>query len=118
MNGIILLEGLEFFAYHGVSEAERQTGNKYIVDIKIISDFEQAAASDSIRNTIDYQKLYLLVKAEIEKPTKLLETIAKRVSDKVHENFKVNAVEVSVSKLNPPIGGICTRAKVIYPASV
>jgi dihydroneopterin aldolase len=38
MNGVIILEGLEFFAYHGVSDAERQTGNKYIVDIKIISD--------------------------------------------------------------------------------
>jgi dihydroneopterin aldolase len=117
MNGVIILEGLEFFAYHGVSEAERQTGNKYIVDIRIISDFEQAFQTDSIRQTIDYQKLYQIVKVEIEKPTKLLETIAKRVSDKVHENFSVHSVEVSVSKLNPPIGGICTRAKVIYPAA-
>jgi dihydroneopterin aldolase len=117
MNGIIILEGLEFFAYHGVSEAERQTGNKYIVDIRIVSDFEQAFLTDSIRQTVDYQKLYQLVKAEIEKPTKLLETIAKRVSDQVHENFSVQSVQVSVSKLNPPIGGICTRAKVIYPAS-
>lgn len=116
MNGVIILEGLEFFAYHGVSDAERQTGNKYIVDIKIISDFDQAFLTDSIRQTIDYQKLYQIVKVEIEKPTKLLETIAKRVSDRVNENFSVEFVEVSVSKLNPPIGGICTRAKVIYPA--
>lgn len=117
MDGIISLEGLEFFAYHGVSEAERQTGNKYIVDVKVISNFDLAAQTDTIKHTIDYALLYNLVKKEMEQPTKLLETIAKRICDKVQTQFGVQKVEVTLSKLNPPIGGICTKAKVVYPGS-
>ena len=39
-------------------------------------------------------------------PSKLLETVAKRVLDRIFmESASVRKASVSVSKLNPPIGG-------------
>ena len=107
----ILLEGLEFFAYHGYHKEERKTGNRYNVDVIVEADVMQAAVHDRLKDTIDYAQLYRTVKEEMEQPAKLLEHIANRIIQRVLEQFsQVNAVEVQVSKFNPPLGGVCRRA--------
>ena len=107
----ILLEGLEFFAYHGYHKEERKTGNRYNVDVIVEADVMRAAIHDKLRETIDYAKLYQTVKEEMEQPAKLLEHIAHRIIQRVLELFpRVTAVEVQVSKFNPPLGGVSRRA--------
>ncbi|MEO0334143.1 MAG: dihydroneopterin aldolase [Bacteroidota bacterium] len=107
----ILLEGLEFFAYHGYHKEERKTGNRYNVDVIVEADVMSAAIHDKLRETIDYAKLYQTVKEEMEQPAKLLEHIAHRINQRVLHQFpQVKAVEVQVSKFNPPLGGVCRRA--------
>ncbi|MEM8966056.1 MAG: dihydroneopterin aldolase [Bacteroidota bacterium] len=107
----ILLEGLEFFAYHGYHKEERKTGNRYNVDVIVEADVMSAAIHDKLRETIDYAKLYQTVKEEMEQPAKLLEHIAHRINQRVLQQFpQVKAVEVQVSKFNPPLGGVCRRA--------
>lgn len=111
--GKIALEGLEFFAYHGFSEEEQKIGNRYGIDITIETNFEEAAKHDKLTETIDYHALYRVIQQEMTQPAKLLENIAERIIEAVFEHFQeVNAVEVRVSKFNPPIGGICRRALV------
>nr|WKN39047.1 dihydroneopterin aldolase [Tunicatimonas sp. TK19036] len=107
----ILLEGLEFFAYHGYHQEERKTGNRYNVDVLVEADVKQAAIQDQLKETIDYAKLYQTVKEEMEQPAKLLEHIGYRIIQQILEEFpQVTAVEVQVSKFNPPLGGVCRRA--------
>lgn len=107
----ILLEGLEFFAYHGYHKEERKTGNRYNVDVMIEVDVTTAAVHDKLKETIDYAKLYQTVKEEMAQPAKLLEHIAHRIIQRVLEQFaEVTVVEVQVSKFNPPLGGVCRRA--------
>ena len=111
--GSIALEGLEFFAYHGVYEEEQRMGNKYSVDITVGTSFEEAALEDRIGQTIDYGTLYQIVKKEMESPAKLLETLAVRIINNVFtECPKAEEVKIAIAKYNPPIGGVCTRAKV------
>jgi 7,8-dihydroneopterin aldolase/epimerase/oxygenase len=111
--GKITLEGLEFFAYHGFHAEEQIIGNKYAVDILVEADVSEAAYSDRLSKTIDYGKLYKAIETEMQQPSKLLEHIAYRISRSLLEKFEIiMAVEVSVSKYNPPIGGICQRAKI------
>lgn len=111
--GIISLEQIEFFAYHGVSDEERKIGNRYTIDISVEVDFSPAATEDSIKHTLNYELLYKLVKTEMEKPTKLLENLAYRIVDQVLENFTtVQWCEIRVAKSNPPIGGNCKQAVV------
>jgi dihydroneopterin aldolase len=109
----VALEGMEFFAYHGFYKEEQRIGNKYSVDLKIETDFSKAANEDDLSGTINYETLYNLVKQEMLHPNKLLESIGQKISKAVLDEFsEVMTVEVSVSKFNPPIGGVCARARV------
>ncbi|QCK14079.1 dihydroneopterin aldolase [Mangrovivirga cuniculi] len=111
--GFISLEGIEFFAYHGYYDEERRIGNKYSVDITVEVNFRDAAEHDKLAETLDYEDLYKIIRDEINIPSKLLEHICKRIIDSVFTRFaKSTSVEVSISKFNPPIGGVCQRARV------
>ncbi len=111
--GIIALEGLEFFAYHGFSDEEQKTGNRYSIDIAVTADVTGAAQRDRLSLTINYAELYRLAAEEMLHKARLLEHIAERIINRIYTLYPtVELVEVSVSKYNPPIGGVCTRAKV------
>jgi dihydroneopterin aldolase len=113
MSGRIALEGLEFHAFHGVYPHERESGNWFEVDISVATDFSAAVKSDTLSGTVDYEALYRIVKTEMEKPSKLLETVAEQIIEEVLNQLKtVSSVELSISKINPPIGGKCKRATV------
>jgi 7,8-dihydroneopterin aldolase/epimerase/oxygenase len=114
MNGKVILEGLEFHAYHGVYPHERSSGNKFEIDIIVDTRFSDSAFQDDLAGTINYEDLYALIKAEMEKPAKLLETVVNSIYERVLEKFKeANSVQVKLSKFNPPIGGVCRKATVM-----
>jgi dihydroneopterin aldolase len=114
MKGKILLEGLEFHAYHGVYPHERDSGNWFEVDISVVTDFTQGAKHDEISGTVNYETLFRIIKEEMEKPSKLLETVAEQIVDTVMSTLPaVEKLELKISKLNPPIGGKCRKAAVV-----
>jgi dihydroneopterin aldolase len=112
LKNIIALEGLVFFAYNGYDE-EKAMGNRYSVDIRVFTDFKEAAETDNLNCTIDYEGIYKLVKEEMKSKSLLLEHIANRIIKSVKGSYsQLERIEVSVSKFNPPIGGICDVAKI------
>lgn len=118
MRGKVALEGLEFHAYHGVYPHERSSGNKFEVDITVETEFQEAAFQDDLSGTINYEDLYALVKIEMGKPSKLLETVGHAIAEKILASFaSANNVEVKISKFNPPIGGVCKKASVVVVRS-
>lgn len=113
MTGRIALEGLEFHAFHGVYPHERESGNFFEVDIVVEANFLKAAQHDELADTINYEILFQIVKDEMDRPSKLLETVAEKIVDDVLQRFpNVDLVEFKISKLNPPIGGKCRKATV------
>ena len=113
MTGRVALEGLAFHAYHGVYGYERDTGNNFEVDIAVETDFSLGAMRDDLNGTVDYEILYRIVKEEMEKPSRLIETVAEKiVNDVLRELPAVIMVELTIAKINPPIGGKCNRALV------
>jgi len=113
MTGKVALEGLEFHAYHGVYPHERSSGNKFEVDVLVQTEFSDSAFQDDLNGTINYENLYAIVKDEMAKPSKLLETVAYAIASKTLDTFKeAQSVEVQISKFNPPIGGVCKKATV------
>jgi dihydroneopterin aldolase len=114
----IILENIEFFAYHGYYDEEQKIGNKYTVDICVEADLSKAAQSDKLADTINYEKLYQVVAEEIAKPTRLLEHIAQRIINSTFQKFgQVDSIKVCIAKHNPPVGGVCGKAKVILKQS-
>lgn len=113
MNGRVALEGLEFHAFHGVYPHERVSGNWFEVDIAVETDFSRAAATDELNGTVNYEAIFQIVKAEMEQPSKLLETVAEKIVDDVLTQFPAAlSVDFKISKINPPIGGKCKKATV------
>lgn len=113
MIGKISLEGLEFHAFHGVYPHERESGNWFEVDLSVETDIAEGTIRDDLAKTVNYEVLYQLVKEEMEKPSKLLETVAEKIVERLLlEITEVLQVEVKISKINPPIGGKCKKASV------
>lgn len=109
----VALLGIELYSYHGYYEEEQRIGNKYIVDIKVITGITSSTHDDDLAKTIDYVQLYAIIKNEMEIPSKLLEHVAGRISDAVHKSFPIiKETIISIAKQNPPIGGICKESKV------
>lgn len=113
LKGKVVLEGLEFHAYHGIYPDERSSGNKFEVDIVVDTFFDESAFHDELSGTINYEDIYAIVKKEMEKPSKLLESVAHSIAEIILNTFTAAMkAEVTISKFNPPIGGVCKKAKV------
>ena len=111
--GTIALEGLEFFSYHGFYDEEQKMGNKYSVDIVVTADFSEAARRDRLSATVNYADLYQITAKVMQQSSRLLEHIAHQIIQNIRAQYPdLQSVEVSVSKFNPPIGGVCHRAKI------
>lgn len=109
----IELKGLRFHAFHGVLPQERTVGGDYEVDISVDYADERAVETDNVEDTLNYAKLYDIVKEEMAQPSNLLEHVAGRIGKRTLKTFSsVYSVTVAVTKLNPPIGGECKGAKV------
>lgn len=115
---IISLEGLEFFAYHGVHDFEKEQGNSFIVDIDVEVDVHEAEQSDELEGTIDYEELFVLTAKEMEVRSKLLEHVASRICNSVLSRWeKATRVRIRIGKLNPPIGAVCKMSGVTLDRS-
>lgn len=104
--GKILLEGMEFFAYHGCFREEKIIGTKFMVDLEVETDTVAAEGSDNLHETVNYQELFRLVKQQMEIKSNLLENVSRRILDQIRKDFpEVAKATVKISKMNPPLGG-------------
>ena len=106
----IWLRGLTFFGRHGVNPEETSLGQRFGVDVTFWLDLSMAVSSDNIEDTVSYAAIFKLIRSEVEgTPSKLLEHLAGRIVERIlaHDPH-IQKVSVSVSKLNPPLGGNVT----------
>lgn len=102
----ILLEGMEFYAYHGVNESEKSQGQRFIVDVEMSADLSRASETDDLADTINYSRVFRLVKEIVEGPSRdLIEAVAGELADRVIEDFAVEEIKVRVSKPDVPLNG-------------
>jgi len=102
----IELVDLDFYAYHGVYSEEKEKGNNFRVNLAVTGDFQEAVNSDTLEGTIDYEKLYAIIKTEMEQGSNLLEHVVGRIRNSIRDSFsEINSIEVSIEKLSPPIQG-------------
>ena len=104
--GTIKLQNIRTFSFHGCLEEEGKIGSDYRVDLEIKTDLRKSSLSDDIKDTVDYVLLNQIVVEEMEVRSKLLEHVANRIIVRIFKEIpSVSRIILSVSKLNPPIGG-------------
>lgn len=104
--GLIEIEGMEFYAYHGHFKEEQVVGNKFLVNVALKTNCSDAAETDNLQDALNYQVVYKLIQEEMGKKSHLLENIAKRILDSLYSNFKnLENAQIKISKMNPPMGG-------------
>lgn len=108
MQNIIRIKKAIFYAYHGVLSEEQSVGGKFEADVDIYTDFQKAAERDSLKQTVDYDKVYkFMYQLALERKHYLIETLAMTIADELLKNFiNINKVAVRIRKNNPPLGGI------------
>jgi len=112
--GIIQVNNIKLYAFHGCLDEEAKIGSEYRVDLEVKTNLQNSAQSDELADTVDYVQLNFIVKEEMAIRAKLLEHVAKRIVDRVLAELKmVKKVTVSVAKLNPPIGGNVEEVAII-----
>ncbi|MDX1461463.1 MAG: dihydroneopterin aldolase [Marinirhabdus sp.] len=109
----IRLKNIRIFTNHGCLIEEEKIGSDYLVNVMVKADLSVAAASDQLKDTVDYVHLQHIVKTEMSKRSKLLEQVGQRIIDAIFSEIAlVHYAEVSISKLNPPIGGDVAEVEV------
>ena len=113
MKATIKLNGMRFYAYHGVMPQERKVGNQFIVNLEIEAPVERAVETDHLDDTISYASVYEVVKNEMQIPSQLLEHAGGRMLSAIKEAFpQITGIHLELEKLNPPFGGD------VYSASI
>jgi dihydroneopterin aldolase len=104
--GIIQVNNIKLYAFHGCLEEEAKIGSDYRVDVAIKADLKKSAKTDELIDTVDYVHLNHIVKEEMAIRSKLLEEVAQRILDRFFKELRmIRKAKISVAKINPPIGG-------------
>src|SRR5579862_1208470 len=104
----ILIEALEFYAFHGVPDAEQEVGHRYCVDLRLQVDTHLAGHSDRVEDTVNYAQVAdCAIQVGVRERFRLIEALAERIASVVLERFPpVQSVTVRVRKPLPPMNAI------------
>ncbi len=114
--GTVRLCNAVFYAHHGVMQEEHRIGGRYEVDVAMEIRFDDAASTDDLSKTVDYERVYRAVHDTITRNRfYLIERLAYLIARRVlSESEHLVSVEVRVRKANPPVGGPCDFAEAVY----
>ncbi len=115
---VIRLKEITVFPRLGVGDLEKGWVQKVTLDVELYLDLSAAARTDQIRDTVDYQRIYELVR-EIseERPFHLIEALAHRIAVSIRERFAVSRLVVRVRQLSLPFDAHlnCVEVEITEP---
>ena len=104
--GLIEVNGIRVYAYHGCLAEEGRIGGHYRVDIGIRADFANAERTDKLVDTIDYARVTAIVKEQMAVRSKLIEHVCRRILEALHAEWPGRAEwTVRITKEHPPVEG-------------
>jgi len=112
--GLVKVSNIRIYAYHGCLVEEGKIGSEYRIDVSVKADLSKSAKTDNLLDTVDYVYLNKIVKEEMIIRSKLLEHVALRIMKRIFKEIPLaNKAKVSISKINPPIGGNVALVSVV-----
>jgi len=100
----IEVSGLSLYTHMGVSAAEREIGQRLLVDIRLDVGECDATVTDRVEDTVDYADVCDVVNLVAQQRSyRTLERFCAAVCDRLLERYDANAVWVKAAKPEPPI---------------
>jgi 7,8-dihydroneopterin aldolase/epimerase/oxygenase len=100
----IEITGLSLYTNHGVSEAEREVGQRLVIDLRLDVGDTDATVTDSIEDTVDYAEVCQLVALIAQQRShKTLERLCATIADRLLADYDLEGVWVKATKPEPPI---------------
>ena len=100
----IEISGLSLYTHHGVTEAEREIGQRLVLDITLDMLRNDATTTDDVADTVDYGEVCQLAALIAQQRSyRTLERLATAIADRLLDDFDVHSVMVKASKPEPPI---------------
>ena len=98
------ISGLSLYTHHGVSEAEREVGQRLVLDLRLDIGETDATITDSIDDTVDYAEVCQLVALIAQQRShKTLERLCSTIADRLLADYELEGVWVKAAKPEPPI---------------
>ena len=109
----ITMNGIDVYAHHGVHPAERELGQRFVIDVSLFGDWTAAARSDELDQALDYVAVHRRIR-EVTASTsfQLLEALAEVICEALLDEFPVARTLVTVHKPSPPIPNFLGRVSV------
>ena len=100
----IEINGLSLYTHHGVTAAEREVGQRLLIDLKLEVGEVDATVTDLVEDTVDYGEVCNVVALVAQQRSyKTLERLGAAIADRLLADFAIEAVEVKCTKPEPPI---------------
>jgi dihydroneopterin aldolase len=98
------VRGLSIYTHHGVTEAERETGQRLEIDVSLDVPDCDAVLTDRVEDTVDYAEVCDIVAlAATERSYRTLERLCHVIAERLMERFKCESVRVRAAKPEPPL---------------
>jgi dihydroneopterin aldolase len=100
----IEISGLSLYTHMGVSDAEREIGQRLLIDIRMDVGESDATITDRVEDTVDYGEVCNVVALIAQQRSyRTLERLCGAIADRLIEDFEVHAVWIKAAKPEPPI---------------
>src|SRR5271155_1266130 len=98
------ISGLSLYTHHGVSEAERDVGQRLVLDLRLDVGETDATVTDAVEDTVDYAEVCQLVALiAVQRSHKTLERLCSTIADRLLADYALEGVWVKASKPEPPL---------------
>jgi dihydroneopterin aldolase len=100
----IEITGLSLYTHHGVSGAEREVGQRLVIDVRLDVGESDATATDSLEDTIDYAEVCQLIALIAQQRShSTLESLCSTIANRLLADHELEGVWVKATKPEPPI---------------
>jgi dihydroneopterin aldolase len=100
----IEIAGLSLYTHHGVTEAEREVGQRLVIDLRLDIGQTDATVTDSLEDTVDYAEVCQLVALVAQQRShRTLERLCSTIADRLLADYELEGVWVKAAKPEPPI---------------
>lgn len=101
---VVEVSGLSLYTHHGVTDAEREVGQRLVLDLRIEVGEVDATVTDLVEDTVDYAEVCQVVALVAQQRSyRTLERLCGAIADRLIADFDAERVMIRCAKPEPPL---------------